>query len=247
MPSDMPLYLVPVENRLLSLLPTPEYEKLLPYFETVSLQFGQIIYEPGDKIEYAYFPNDTIISLLTLAGGRQALEVGIIGREGVMDAGLMFGVHEISMRVISQAAGTALRIRAPVFQRALDTYPAFKKIIFLYTHSLLLQIAQTATCNRFHVIEARLARWLLMSRDRTQSNQLRLTHEFLSRMLGVRRVGVTRAADALNQKKIIEYSRGNIKILNGQGLEEAACVCYKIIKNAHEKALQLAEHTIAVE
>jgi CRP-like cAMP-binding protein len=217
---------MPIANKLLAALPRDEYGRLLANLERVTLSFGEMLYEPGDTIRHVYFPNDSLISLLTLVDRHLALEVGLVGREGM--AGITFapGIGVAPLRAMVQGTGTAMRMTVASLRREFPHCPALQREVQLYTHSLMAQIAQTAACNRFHVVEARLARWLLMTRDRLCSDHFRLTHEFLGHMLGVRRVGVTNAAHALKQRNLIDYSRGNITIVNGRGLEAASCSCY---------------------
>jgi CRP-like cAMP-binding protein len=219
---------VPVANRLLAALPRAEYRRLLANLEPVTLAFGEILYEPGDAIRHVYFPNDALVSLLTLADRQLALEVGMVGREGMVGVAFALGIALSPGRALVQGGGTAMRMKAAPFRKELRQSLPLQRGVLLYTHELLVQVAQTAACNRFHVVEARLARWLLMTRDRVGSDHFRLTQEFIGHMLGVRRVGVTNAAHALKQRKLIDYSRGNIEIINGPGLEAAACACYKL-------------------
>ena len=219
---------VPVANRLLAALTRAEYRRLLASLEPVTLAFGEVLYEPGDAIRHVYFPNDSLVSLLTLADRQLALEVGMVGHEGMVGVALALGITLSPVRALVQGGGTAMRMKAAPFRKALRQSLSLQRGVLLYTHELMVQVAQTAACNRFHVVEARLARWLLMTRDRVGSDHFRLTQEFIGHMLGVRRVGVTNAAHALKQRKLIDYSRGNIEIINGPGLEAAACACYKL-------------------
>jgi CRP-like cAMP-binding protein len=161
--------------------------------------------------------------------GHLALEVGLVGREGMLGIPLALGISVSPVRALVQGAGPALKMSAARFRKELAASPPLQRELQLYVHTMMAQISQTAACNRFHVVEARLARWLLMTRDRVRSGEFRMTHEFLSHMLGVRRVGVTEAAGALQRRKLIEYSRGIIRILDGRGLEAAACSCYRIV------------------
>ena len=219
---------VPVANKLLAALPRAEHRRLLASLEPVTLAFGEILYEPGDAIRHVYFPNDSLVSLITLADRHLALEVGMVGREGMVGVAFALGIGVSPVRALVQGGGTAMRMKAAPFRRELRQSLPLQREVLLYTHELMVQVAQTAACNRFHVVEARLARWLLMTRDRVRSDHFRLTQEFIGHMLGVRRVGVTNAAHALKQRRLIDYSRGNIEIINGPGLEAAACACYKL-------------------
>lgn len=226
---------VPIANSLLAALPYKEYRHLLPSLEQVTLIFGDTIYEPGAVIQHVYFPSDSLISLLTLVEGHLALEVGLIGREGMLGISLALGINTSPVRALVQGTGAALRMKTAVFLQEFRRSPAMQREIYLYTHTLMAQVTQTAACNRFHVVEARLARWLLMTRDRVRSDEFRLTQEFLAHMLGVRRVGVTKAASALQKQKLIRYSRGNIRILDRKNLEAVSCPCYEFVKDMHER------------
>jgi CRP-like cAMP-binding protein len=224
---------VPVANSMLAALPRKQYQRLLAGLESVALPFGKVLYEPGTRIRHVYFPNDSLVSLLMLVEGHQALEVGMVGCEGMVGVTLALGEGVSPVRALVQGAGTAMRMKSARFSEEIRKSPQLHREVNRYTAALMAQITQTAACNRFHVVEARLARWLLMTRDRVQSDEFRLTHEFLGHMLGVRRVGVTKAARALQGRKLISYSRGKITILDRRGLEAAACSCYEFIKNMH--------------
>lgn len=222
-----------VSNGLLAALPRNRYQRLPPGLEPVTLEFGQVLYEPGGRIREVYFPSDCVVSLLTLVEGRRAVEVGLVGHEGMVGIPLALGIDVSPIRALVQGTGAALRMKAADFRKALRQHPALQRAVHRYTNALMAQITQTAACNRFHVVEARLARWLLMTRDRTQSAHVHLTQEFLSHMLGVRRVGVTQAASTLQKRKLIEYRRGDISILDQAGLEAASCVCYAVVRDRH--------------
>ncbi len=217
-------------NSLLAVLPRKGYELLLPHLEQVTLEFGDVLYRPGEAFGHVYFPIDCLVSLLTEVEGHLALEVGMVGREGMLGIPLALGVRESPVRALVQGSGTALRMEAARFRRELRHNLPLQRAVLRYTHDLMVQVTQTAACNRFHDVEARLARWLLMTRDRIRSNDFRLTQDMLSRMLGVLRVAVTTAAGTLQERKLIRYSRGKIAILDGIALEAAACVCYQIVK-----------------
>ena len=214
-------------NRLLAALPAREYKRLLSGLETVKLTYGEVLHEPGERMRHVYFPSDCLVSLLTVVEGHQALEVGLVGREGMVGSRLALGITASSIRALVQGTGTAVRMTSARFLKEFRRSPALRRALFHFTDALMLQVTQTAACNRFHVVEARLARWLLMTRERLPSGEFHLTHEFLADMLGVRRVGVTSAAGALQRRKLIRYQRGIITILDQQGLEGAACSCYR--------------------
>ena len=217
-------------NSLLAVLPRKAYEFLLPHLELVTLKFGDVLYRPRERFQHVYFPMDCLVSLLTEVEGHLALEVGMVGREGMLGIPLALGVRESPVRALVQGTGTALRMHAARFLREIRHNLPLQRAVLRYTYDLMVQVTQTAACNRFHDVEARLARWLLMTRDRVRSNEFRLTQDMLSRMLGVLRVAVTTAAGTLQDRKLIQYSRGKISLLDGNALEAAACVCYRIVK-----------------
>lgn len=217
-------------NRLLAALPAKEYQRLFPKLEEISLTYGDNIYEQGESIRRVYFPNSGIISLLTAVEERSLLEVGIVGNEGMIGLALFLGVKTSNNRAVVQGLGFAMRMKAADFLAECENGCSLPRLLQRYTHSLLTQVSQSAVCYRFHPIEARLARWLLMTSDRMETNEFQLTQEFLSNMLGVRREGVNKSATNLQHQQLISYSRGNISIINRAGLEAAACKCYAIIK-----------------
>ena len=222
---------VPVANTLLAALPRREYQRLLTGLEPVTLTFGEVLYEPGMPIRHVYFPSDSVVSLLTLVKGHMALEIGLVGREGMLGIPLALGIKDSPVRALVQGTGTAMRMTSARFRREHLTGGPLNRELNRYIHERIVQITQTAACNRFHQVEGRLARWLLMTRDRLQSDHFRLTQELLGNMLGVLRVAVTKAAGTLQRRELISYSRGKISILDGHGLEAAACQCYKVVKD----------------
>jgi CRP-like cAMP-binding protein len=227
---------LPVQNRLLAALPRRDYQRVARYLEPVSLIFGQVIYEPGGRIRHVYFPDSGVISLLTVVAPNKAAEIGVVGNEGVVGGSAALGIDVSHLRAVVQGAGSAVRIASSRLHKEFGTHASWHRELFRFTHALMSQAAQTAVCNRFHKIEARLARWLLATRDRMQSNNLHLTHEFLSNILGVRRVGVTAAATNLQKRRLITYSRGHIQLLNPAGLEAAACECYGAVKEIYRRS-----------
>jgi CRP-like cAMP-binding protein len=220
----------PPTNLILTGLPKGEYRRLQPNLELVPLVFGEVIYEPGDLIRYVYFPISGIISLLAAVENRATLEVGIVGREGMVGLPVFMGVKSSRNRAVVQGAGMALRLKATTFRKECLNFGLMPQLLRRYSHSRLTQISQGAVCNRFHPIDARLARWLLMTGDRMGTNEFQLTQEFLSNMLGVRREGVNKAAGLLQKRHLISYSRGALMTLNRGGIESVACSCYRIIK-----------------
>jgi CRP-like cAMP-binding protein len=220
-----------VTNELLAGLPNKEYQNLLAGLEPIYLNLGEVLYEPGDLVRHIYFPFDCLVSLLAVAEDNVALEVGLVGREGMVGIPVALGVGISPVRAMVQRSGTALHISAVGFRRKFRQCLSLQRDLYRYANSLMMQVTQIAVCSRFHMLEARLARALLMTRDREQSREFHLTHEFLAHTLGVRRVGITNAASALQEQGLISYSRGDIKILDGPGLEAVSCQCYKIVKD----------------
>ncbi|WP_377701168.1 Crp/Fnr family transcriptional regulator [Pseudoduganella sp. UC29_71] len=218
-------------NRLLASLPEDDLLHLESFFEQVHADVGDVLYEPGQAIQYIYFPSDSLISLLAVAEGRMTLEVGSVGREGMIGSSVALGHELAQVRAVVQRAGHASRIHAADFCAEFARMESLQRLLYRYTDTLLAQAIQIAVCSRFHVLEARLARSLLITRDRLQSEKFHLTHEFLAHALGVRRVGVTKAASALQNQKLITYSRGNIEILDSAGLEAVSCRCYEMVKD----------------
>ena len=221
---------VPSINRLLDSLPKNEYTRLLPKLKTVNLALGEELYEPGDAIEYVYFPNDSIISLISQLSDTAWLEVGMVGNEGMAGLAIFMGVNVSSTRALVQGSGTAMRMSSAALRTEAKRLGSFHRILHRYSHSLLVQVSQSAVCNRFHLVDARLARWLLMTNDRLGVKEFPLTQEFLSSMLGVRREGVSKAAGALQAAGLISYSRGRITLINRRGLEAKSCHCYAIVR-----------------
>jgi len=217
-------------NRLLATLPKNEYKRLLPKLKTVNLTLGEELYEQGEAIKHVYFPNDSIISLISELSATAWLEVGMVGNEGMAGLPVFMGVGSSSTRALVQGSGTAMRMSSAAVRTEANRLGSLHRLLHRYSHSLLTQVAQSSACNRFHLVNSRLARWLLMTNDRLGLEQFPLTQEFLSSMLGVRREGVSKAAGALQAAKLIRYSRGMITLLDRRGLEAKSCGCYTIIK-----------------
>jgi len=216
-------------NRLLSALSTNTYRSLLPSLETFELKYKAEVYSPGDVIKHAYFPESGIISLLTAVGERSTLEVGIVGNEGMVGLSLYLGEKRSNTKAVVQGDGVALRMKAADFLAECERSDELPKVLRRFTHSLLTQISQSAVCNRFHLVDRRLARWLLMTADRMESNDFLITQDFLSNMIGVRREAVSRAAFKLQEEDLISYRRGNLTIHDRRKLESLACDCYALI------------------
>lgn len=220
-----------VSNIILLSLPAKEYNLLRPHLEPVDLPQYRIVEEPGGKIDYTYFLNDGMISLVALSRDGRSVEVGIVGKEGMVGMSLIAGLHHGTFRSIMQMAGYGVRVRAEVFQDILLSAPVLRTELSRFALMHGMQVAQIAACNRLHEVEQRLARWLLMCQDRFDCQLLPLTHEFLAQMLGTGRPSVSLAAGALENAGLIENLRGTVKILNRKNLEGVACECYGVIQH----------------
>jgi CRP-like cAMP-binding protein len=227
-------------NQLFAALPAGERARLLAACTKVNLVFGAVLYERGDRIRFVYFPTTSFISLVHTVDEHSSLEVGMIGAEGMCGHALILGGKVALLRALVQGGGRAWRMDAATFHRHLKNAPALRRLLGLYVNVLVAQLAQTAACTRFHVVEKRLARWLLMTQDRAHSDVFQVTQEFLSFMLGVRRVGVTAAAGVLQARKVIRYKRGSMTILNRRELKASACACYRSDLNIYNRELRTA-------
>ena len=228
---------VPATNRLLSALPPRDREHLLANCEEIELNFGEVLYRPGEPISYVYFPTGSYISLVTAINGAAGLEVRLTGNEGMLGITLILGVDVSPFHTMVLGAGPALRMVAPSFLRELEQSPALQLNLKRYLYVSISQLAQTAACTRFHVVEDRLASWLLMTQDRAHSDHFHVTHELMANMLGVRRVGITKAANSLLKQKLISYRRGDVTILDRIGLETVSCGCYRIDKETYKRLM----------
>ncbi len=222
------------QNRLLSALPQKELNILASKLEEVPLVFNENIYEAGQLIRHVYFPESGIISLLSRVDEHSSIEVGIVGSEGMVGLPVFLGLKNSRNVAVVQGAGNAFRMSARDFSEICSSGTKLTPIIHRFIHSLFTQVSQSAACNRFHPIDQRLARWLLMTRDRMLSDEFQITQEFLSNMLGVRREAVNKAAGSLSQNKLISYVRGHMTINDSKGLESATCPCYQIIKTEYD-------------
>ena len=230
----------PVGNWLLDALPDEDYERLVDDLKPVSFVLGDVIYESGGQIDHVYFPTTFHVSLLyTMINGVTA-EMGLVGNEGVVGIALFMGGDTTPNRAVVQGAGQALKLRAKAMQLEFSRGGEFQGLLLRYTQALITQISQTAVCNRLHSVEQRLCRWLLMTHDRTHSDALQMTQEFISNMLGVRREGVTLAAGGLQELGLISYVRGHIKIVDRVGLEAQTCECYAVVTTEHNRLRLLA-------
>ena len=225
--------LTAAQNQLIAKLPRADRKRLLAACETVDLVLAEVLCERGRPSRHVYFPVDGFISLVAQIDAHPGLEVGMVGREGMFGAHLALGVATEPLRGLVQGPGAAWRISAAAFRRELLASAALQVSLNRYLYVLMAQLASSAGCLRFHLIGPRLARWLLMTQDRAHSTQFRVTHEFLSYMLGVRRVGITAAAGALQRSGLVEYHRGEMTVLDRSGLEAAACSCYATDRRAY--------------
>ena len=227
-----------VENHLIERLPRIERRRLLAICEPVEFVLGEVMFEPGQTTRHVWFPTEGFVSLITLIEGSPGLEVGMVGREGLLGAHLALGVTTAPLRGVVQGPGTAWRVGAAAFRAEVARSAPLQRDLNRYLYVLMAQLAAATACLRFHQIGPRLARWLLMSQDRAHADHFHVTHEFLAYMLGVRRVGVTAAAGALQRLGLIEYRRGELKVLDRAGLEAAACGCYEADRRTYDELLQ---------
>lgn len=227
-----------VKNQLLELLPRGERAHLLARCERVDLIMPEVVCKPGAMAKYAYFPTDGFISLVTSIDARPVLEVGMVGSEGMLGAQLSTGVKTSSLHALVQGPGMSWRVSADDLCEELESSAALRKFVNRYLYVLLAQFATSAGCLRFHTISQRLARWLLMTQDRAHQDNFHMTHEFLSYMPGVRREGITGSARELQAAGLIQYTRGNVVVIDRSGLERAACTCYEVDRRSYAEVLQ---------
>jgi CRP-like cAMP-binding protein len=227
----------PRTNRLLEALPRLQSRRVLDQCEEVVLKLGEILYEPDTRIRHVYFPTDGFVSLTLASDGASELEVALVGSEGMLGVPLVLGVDASALRATVQGGGLAWRMSSATLVRALGSNPALRRGLHLYLQVRMSQLARFATCVRFHLVEQRLARCLLMSQDRANADEFHATQEGLADRLGVRRVGVTKAASALQRQHLIQYHRGSIAILSRSGMLAASCGCYQSDREAYEALL----------
>lgn len=225
----------PKANRLLACLPQSELDLLLPHFELVSLAHGEHVIVPDVPIQHNYFPLNALLSLVTTMEDGASVESGIIGREGMSGIPVLLKANQTTMPTFTQVPGDALKIRAEIIRQAYDRRGALHDLLNRYMHTVVIMGSYSTACNALHKIEARMAKWLLMSSDGVGSDEFNLTHEFLAVMLGVRRASVSEIASALRNDGLIHYSRGQIKIINREGLETVSCECYHKTKSEYER------------
>lgn len=223
-------------NRLLASLPAREYDQLQSHLKPVNLELSEILFHPEDHIDFVFFPTTSIISLLTELQDGTGLEVGLVGSEGMAGISAILGGTETKVATC-QARGMALKMSADKVREFFQSSPEFQSALLRYTHAMMTQISQSVVCNVRHPIEGRLARWILMYHDRLGRDEFELTQEFMANMLGVRRASVSEVAAKLQERGLIEYSRGRVRIIDRPGLEEFACECYPVVKERYDDML----------
>ena len=227
----------PKQNHLLAALPAADYARLAPDLELIQMPLGWAVYESGGQLSYLYFPTTSIISLLYVMESGASAEIAITGNEGLGGISLFMGGESTPSRAVVQSAGNAYRLRANILKREFARGGNLQHLALRYTQALITQMAQTAVCNRHHALDQQLCRWLLLSLDRLESNELLMTQELIANMLGVRREGVTEAAGKLQAAGLIQYGRGHIKVLDRARLEKRVCECYAVVKKEFERLL----------
>lgn len=224
-----------IKNYILKTLPEDDFDRLTPELKAVELLQGQILYAPDEAIEHVYFPNNSTVSVVAMTTDGQCVESAVIGREGMAGINVLMGVDAMPNEIIIQLGGDALQMTTAAVRREFKRGGAMQDLLLRFTHALMIQIGQTTLCNRLHSIDRRLSRWLLMCHDRAASEQLKLTQEFISIMLGANRARVTMSAIALQNAGFIKYARGNIVITDRTGLEKFTCACYKGVKEEYDR------------
>jgi CRP-like cAMP-binding protein len=228
------------DNYILKALPDDEYNSLLPELEEVTLKVENVINHPYQPIPYVYFPNNSMISVVASTPDGQLSEAGVVGREGLLGIGVLLGAESTPHENVVQLPGTALRISTKSIREKFTHCPALHKVLLRFTHAHMMQLSQTALCNRLHDVKQRLARWILMAHDRSDSDILPLTQELLSVMLGVNRPSVSTVAVQLKDAGYIKYNRGLITVLDREGLEDFCCDCYGVVKDEYERVLKIS-------
>jgi CRP-like cAMP-binding protein len=226
-------------NRLLSALPKPVQERWLPELELADMQLGQVIYESGATLSHVYFPITAIVSLLYVMENGASAEIAVVGNEGIVGISLFMGGGSTPSRAVVQSAGHGFRLKAELLKDEFNNAGPVLHLLLRYTQALITQMAQTAVCNRHHSLDQQLCRWLLLSLDRLQGDELVMTQELIANMLGVRREGVTEGALKLQRAGLIRYVRGHITVLNRAGLEQRTCECYAVVKKEYDRLLPI--------
>ena len=225
-------------NRLLAALPTEDYQRLVPNLQAVELPQHQILYHAGEDYKYAYFPSYSIVSSVAIMENGSTTEIGVIGNEGMVGLPIILETGYTNSTAIVQVGDGGYRILAKRLQKEMNRHGALKRLLMRYVQARIIQLGQTAACNRYHTVEQRFARWLLTVRDSIQQDEFQLTQEFISQMLGVRRTGVTEVASRFQQAGIISYRRGLIRVISGQKLEACTCECYQLIDREFSRLLK---------
>jgi CRP-like cAMP-binding protein len=233
----------PRTNRLLAALPESEWQRWLPELESVAMPLGQVLYESGATLSHVYFPTTAIVSLLYVMENGSSAEIAVVGNEGIVGISLFMGGESTPSRAVVQSAGSGFRLKAPLVKDEFNRGGPVLHLLLRYTQALITQMAQTAVCNRHHSLDQQLCRWLLLSLDRLENNELVMTQELIANMLGVRREGVTEAALKLQLDGLIRYARGHITVLDRQGLEKRTCECYAVVKKEYDRLLPSKEAT----
>ena len=234
------------ENHLLAALPDAEWQCWLPQLERVEMPLGQVLYESGGMLSHVYFPTTAIVSLLYVMENGASAEIAVVGNEGIVGISLFMGGDSTSSRAVVQSAGLGLRLKAQIIKDDFNRAGPVLHLLLRYTQALITQMAQTAVCNRHHSLDQQLCRWLLLSLDRLQGNELVMTQELIANMLGVRREGVTEGALKLQQAGLIRYARGRITVLDRDGLQKRSCECYAVVKNEYDRLLPANGNSIQV-
>jgi CRP-like cAMP-binding protein len=242
----MPHLKGPQQNHLLAVLPADVQERLFPHMEFVELPLGKVLYESGDTLRYVYFPTNSIVSLLYVMESGASAEISVVGNEGLIGVSLFMGGESTTSRAIVQSAGQAYRLLGQRMKDEFNRHGVLLHTLLRYTQALITQMAQTAVCNRHHSIDQQLCRWLLLSLDRLEGNELVMTQELIANMLGVRREGVTDAAGRLQRLGVIEYHRGHIQVLDRAKLESLSCECYAVVRKESDRLLPWAKYTTKV-
>jgi len=231
----------PLQNHLLAALPREDFERFMNHLELVELPLGKVLYESGELLKYVYFPTTSIVSLLYVMEDGSSAEIAVVGNEGILGISLFMGGETTPSRAIVQSAGHGYKLKANLLKQEFNRFGPMLRLLLRYTQALITQMSQTAVCNRHHSVEQQLCRWLLLSLDRLSSDKLVMTQELIANMLGVRREGVTEAAGKLQRAGLIDYSRGQIRVINRPGLEARSCECYQVVKSEFDRLLPLLQ------
>jgi len=227
----------PQQNYLLARLPKPDFERIAPFLELVEMPLGDVLYESGGRLRHVYFPTTSIVSLLYVLENGASAEIAIVGNEGILGISLFMGGETTPSRAVIQSSGYGYRLKSQILKEEFNRAGIMMQLLLRYTQCLITQMAQTAVCNRHHSVEQQLCRWLLLSLDRLDSSELKMTQELIANMLGVRREGVTEAAGKLRRAGVIRYSRGRIVVLDRDRLEQEVCECYAVVKRENDRLL----------